>query len=70
MTEHKVFEALLDPRWSVGSTEFDRRTFPKIQLLHPRHGQIEWLLLTLDSARSLAATLSKVADEIETSRMK
>lgn len=57
----KVFQALIDPRWTAGLLEFDGKQFICVTLSHPEHGKIECLL-----ARSTAGWLAEILTKLAT----
>lgn len=63
----KIFETLLDPRINVGTISFDGATFVRMQIVHPRHGNIE-IMMPMATAQQVGSLLLGAADDVAETR--
>lgn len=58
----KVFQALLDPRWTTTVVDFDGNRFICVTLSHPEHGKIDCFVARA-TAKWLGETLTRMASQ-------
>lgn len=57
----KIEQALIDPRWEVGTVTIGGVVHPLITLEHPAHGLIH-SIITKETATELASLLAKIGE--------